>query len=215
MSDRRIRVILADDHAIVLHGLQRLFSQQGEFDVVACCGGGAEAVATLRQHGADVMVLDLRMPGWSGMDVLRAVKREGLPCRTVLLTAVVTHDEVLEALDLGLGGLVLKESTPEALLDCVRRVHRGQQSIDEPSLAGAMDQSRRRSVGAATGAKPLTPRELEIVQLVAQGHRNRSIANQLSISEGTVKIHLHNVYEKLGIDGRLELLLWAREQGVA
>jgi DNA-binding NarL/FixJ family response regulator len=209
-----IRVILADDHAIVLDGLRRLFQQQGDFEVVACCQDGEQALSAVRRGGADIVVLDLRMPGLSGLDVLRAISTEARGCRTVLLTAAVTDADALEALRLGAMGLVLKESSPDALIECVLRVHAGEQWIDRSTMARAFGRVLHQDVVRGEISKKLTPREIEIVLMVSQGRRNRTIAELLSISEGTVKIHLHNVYEKLGLDGRLALALWVQEQGL-
>jgi DNA-binding NarL/FixJ family response regulator len=205
-----IRVVLVDDHPIVLHGLQQLFARQSDFEVVRCCRDGASALDAVRSERPDVLVLDLRMPLQSGLDVLRAIADERLKCRSVLLTAAVRPDEVVEAMKLGAMGLVLKESMPEALVDCVRRVHRGEQWIERDAVARTRPMVDR----AARSSETLTPRELDIVRMVAQGLRNRVIAQRLSISEGTVKVHLHNIYEKLGVDGRLELVLCSQERGI-
>jgi DNA-binding NarL/FixJ family response regulator len=210
-----IRLTLADDHPVVLQGLQRLFETQHDFNVIACCGGGDGALESVRNARPDVLVLDLRMPGRSGLDVLRAMAAEKLPCRTVLLTAAITDDDIVEAVRLGVKGIVMKESPPDTLVDCVRRVARGEQSIEQDTLAKAFGRGRRREAAARDVARTLTPREIELVKMVALGLRNRAIAERLQISEGTVKIHLHNVYEKLGVDGRLELALWVQEQGLS
>jgi DNA-binding NarL/FixJ family response regulator len=210
-----IRLTLADDHPVVLQGLQRLFETQHDFNVIACCGGGDGALESVRNERPDVLVLDLRMPDRSGLDVLRAMAAEKLPCRTVLLTAAMTDDDIVEAVRLGVNGIIMKESPPDALVECVRRVARGEQSIERDTLAKAFGRVLRREAATREVANTLTPREIELVKMVSQGLRNRAIAERLAISEGTVKIHLHNVYEKLGIDGRLELMLWAQEQGVS
>ncbi|MEO8071098.1 MAG: response regulator transcription factor [Acidobacteriota bacterium] len=115
---------------------------------------------------------------------------------------------------LGAQGLVLKESSPDELIDCVRRVHRGEQWIDRGTSVRAFGRVLRQQFAAREMAKALTPREIEIVGLIAQGLRNREIGERLFISEGTVKIHLHNIYEKLGVDGRLELLLYVQDKGL-
>ena len=139
---------------------------------------------------------------------------EHLTCRTVLLTAALKDDEVVQALKLGAMGVVLKESEPGALLECVRRVHRGEQWIDRETLSRAFGRVMMREAASREAGRTLTPRELEIVRMIAQGLRNKAVAERLSISEGTVKIHLHNIYEKLGVDGRLELVLFAQEKGL-
>jgi DNA-binding NarL/FixJ family response regulator len=209
-----IRLVLADDHAIVLHGLKRLFEGHPDFRVVECCVDGEGAIVAARDDTCDVLVLDLRMPGRTGLDVLKTLAAEKRRCRTVLLTAAISDDDVVEAVRLGAWGVVLKESSPETLLECVRRVYRGEQWIDRETMTRAFGHAMQREAAMREASRILTPREIEIVRMIAQGLRNRVIAERLSISEGTVKIHLHNVYEKLGIDGRLELMLYAQEKGL-
>src|SRR5919197_3479694 len=209
-----IRVVLVDDHPIVLQGLQHLFERQSDFEVVSCCHDGAAALDAVRTERPDVVVLDLRMPGASGLDVLREISNERLPCRTVLLTAAITEEQVLEAKKLGAAGLVFKESQPDALVSCVRRVHPGEQWIDRDTVARAIRTVLDREAAAREASLMLTPREIEIVRMVAQGLRNKVIAERLSISEGTVKVHLHNIYDKFGVDGRLELVLCAQQKGL-
>jgi DNA-binding NarL/FixJ family response regulator len=209
-----IRVALADDHPIVLQGLQQLFERHSDFEVVAATTNGDQALDAVRAQRPDVLVLDLRMPGLSGLDVLRAIGSERLKCQTVLLTAAIADEEVMAAVRLGARGLILKESPPEALLDCVRRVHRGEQWLESETVTRAFRKVLDREAATREATSSLTPREIEIVRMVAQGLRNRVIAERLSISEGTVKVHLHNVYEKFGVDGRLELLLSARQKGI-
>jgi DNA-binding NarL/FixJ family response regulator len=208
-----IQLVIVDDHPIVLHGLKRLFESTDGFDVVECCSSGAEALATARSRAFDVMLLDLRMPGQTGLDVLRTITAEKLPGRTVILTAAITDDEVVQAMRLGAQGVVMKESSPETLIECVRRVSRGEQWIDRETMGRAFGRVLQREEAARDVAKVLTPREIEIVRMITQGLRNKAIADRLSISEGTVKIHLHNIYEKLGVDGRLELMLYAQNKG--
>ncbi|MGE3957656.1 MAG: response regulator [Vicinamibacterales bacterium] len=209
-----IRIAIADDHAIVLHGLKRLLDGEEEFDVVACCANANEAIDAARAGGIDVLLLDVRMQGLSGIDVLRTLATERIALSTVLLTATISDADAVEGLRLGARGIVLKESPPETLLECIRRVARGEQWLDNETMSRALDAITRRERQGAESARVLTARELEIVRMIAQGLRNRVIAERLSISEGTVKIHLHNVYEKLGLDGRLELVLHAQKEGL-
>ena len=210
-----IRVALADDHEIVLNGLKRLFESDGDFRVVASCRDGKQALAEARARTCDVLVLDLRIPEFSGMDVLRALAHERSRCRVVLLTATIGDDDWIEAVRLGVHGIVLKEASPETLFDAVRRVHSGRLWLDPDTMSRALKAVARREAGASEATRMLTPRELEIVRMIVQGLRNKAIAERLAISEGTVKLHLHNVYEKLGVDGRLSLMVYAQQHGVA
>ncbi|MEO8522332.1 MAG: response regulator transcription factor [Acidobacteriota bacterium] len=208
-----IRIVLADDHQIVLHGLQQLFDRQEDCEVVGCCRDAAAAIEAVETLTPDVLVLDLRMPQRGGLDVLQALAGRHEQCRRVLLTAAIRDEEVMEAMKLGATGLVLKESAPEALLECVRAVYAGKQWIERDTLARAFRAAVDREAALKSG-DALTPRETEIVKMVSQGLRNKVIAERLSISEGTVKVHLHNTYEKLGVDGRLELVLIAQQRGL-
>src|SRR5437660_905396 len=161
MASATIRLILADDHSIVLDGLRRLFESQPDFDIVSCCADGESALQALRTRPTDVLVLDLRMPGRTGLEVLKAIADERIACRTVLLTAAIKDDEVVEALRLGAMGVVLKESEPSALLECVRRVHAGEQWVDQETVSRALGRVMRREAAGREAGKSLTPRELE------------------------------------------------------
>jgi DNA-binding NarL/FixJ family response regulator len=209
-----VRLILADDHPIVLDGLEQLFRAQKDFTVVARCQDGAETLRAVRQHRPDVLLLDIRMPAPDGLQVIRELRKDSLPTRVVILTAALEEDDVLEAVRLGVQGVVLKEMSPEMLMECVRKVAAGEQWIERRSLTRALDKMLRREAGFRDASAVLTAREIEIVRLAAQGLRNQAIADRLHISEGTVKIHLHNIYEKLGIDGRVALTHYAREKGL-
>jgi DNA-binding NarL/FixJ family response regulator len=209
-----IRVVVADDHPIVLQGLQQLFARQGDIEVVACCTDATEAREAVLSQQPDVLVLDLRMPGQTGLDLLRTLAEDRTSCRSVLLTASIREDEVVDAVKLGAMGIVLKESPPETLVECVRRVHNGDSWIDRQTAARAFQTVVDRQAATDQLTEVLTPREIEIIKMVAQGLRNRVLAERLSISEGTVKVHLHNIYEKLGVDGRLELVLFAQQKGL-
>ena len=168
----------------------------------------------LRERTVDVLLLDLRMPGPGAVQTMRAAIDVQPTCRIVILTAQISSPDVTRLVDAGAMGLVLKESSPEALVDCIRRVHAGDQWIDQGSLAPTTERHAGMGLPRPHPDVPLTPRELEIVQMVSEGLRNREIATRLTISEGTVKIHLHNVYEKIGVDGRMELLLYAQDRGI-
>ena len=205
-----VRLILVDDHPIVLGGLQQLLQRQPDFSIIAACPDAQTAMAAIEREKPDVLVLDLRMPGTNGLQFLQQLADAGRSCRTVLLTAAIEDAEVSEAVRLGVAGLVMKDSTPDSLVECVRRVHGGGQWLDHETVNRAFKASLERETAARDSA--LTPRELEIVRMVAEGLRNRAIAARLSISEGTVKVHLHNIYDKLGVDGRLELTLCAQQK---
>jgi two-component system nitrate/nitrite response regulator NarP len=203
-----IRLIVADDHPLVLRGIEGLFDAS-EFQIVALCVDGDAAMAQIRQAACDVAVLDIHMPGMSGIDILKEVRRQGLPVKIVLLTSTIDDDSLVDVVRESVDGLVLKEAAAEVLVTCVKAVCRGEAWIDREAMGRAL-----RKLSARPPAK-LTEREVEVAQFVAQGLRNKEIAARAKISEGTVKMHLHNIYEKLGVGSRTELALHVRDKGLS
>jgi DNA-binding NarL/FixJ family response regulator len=206
-SQGPMRVIIADDHPIVLAGLESLLQREADIVVVQRCADGVETLRAVAKHEPDVLVLDLRMPRADGVTVLRHMHAQRLPTRTVLLAAVVDDDELVEAIRLGVRGIVLKEMAPQFLVECLRKVYLGGQWFERRAVGDAMDKFVRREAAAREVSALLSRRELEVVRGVTQGLRNRQIAERLGIAEGTVKLHLHTVYTKLGVDGRTALLV--------
>ena len=210
-----IRIVLADDHPIFVQGLVSLLRTEPDFEILAACGDGDQALEALRRHRPDLLILDLRMPGKDGLAVLRAMREEGfVETRTMVLTAVTEGHEVVEAIRLGARGVVLKEMAPRFLVQCIRRVAAGGNWLERHSAGLALDALRKRETGLQETVSLLTARELEIVLMLARGLSNKEIAQQLFITEGTVKFHLHHVYDKLGVNGRLALAIYAREKGL-
>jgi len=208
-------LVLADDHPIILEGLEQLFSRDKEFHVVATCTTGDQAIAAVRKHRPDIVVLDVKMPNGDGLSVLKMIQDEKLPSRVVLLTASMDDNEVLTAMERGVWGMVLKEAAAVSLVDSVRRVSRGERALDQNLIVSALDHALERQSGSRSAPDILSRREAEIVKMVAAGLRNKEIAAKLFIGEGTVKTHLHAIYRKLGVHGRVELTLYARERGIA
>ena len=205
-----ITLVLADDHRIVLAGLQQLLSCEPDFRVLATCTGGAAALAAVSLHRPDILLLDLEMPDKDGLAVLSELRQMETATRAVILTASLCAQEVLKAILLGARGVLLKEMAPDVLVQCIRTVHSGGRWLKGEVVSQALA-----GLGARQAAADLlTPRELEIVPLIARGLRNKEIARELSITEGTVKIHLHNIYQKLELDSRVALTLWAQEKGL-
>jgi two-component system NarL family response regulator/two-component system nitrate/nitrite response regulator NarL len=198
------RVLIADDHPLVLKGLSDLLPAS-EFIVVAACEDGSQAWKAMRELKPEIAVLDLRMPGLSAFEIARSVHREGLSCRMVLLTATVDQAPLRLAVQLGFAGIVTKDRPERVLLDVLRRVRDGEKVIP----AGLAADPR------SAGKLPvLSEREREIAVLAARGHRNRQIGELVSLTEGTVKIHLHKIYRKLGISSRVELVDLAHREGL-
>jgi two-component system nitrate/nitrite response regulator NarL len=194
---------------------QSLIATQPDMRLLARCADGEAALAEVRAQRPDVLVLDLRMPRMDGLTVLRELKKDASQTKVVVLTAAVSNDDVIEAARLGVRGVVLKEMAPKMLVNCIRKVHKGGRWLEHASMGRALDQLVLRQSGERELAKLLTARELDVVRCVAEGLRNKEIARRLDINEGTVKLHLHNAYSKLGVDGRLALSVYLREKGIA
>jgi DNA-binding NarL/FixJ family response regulator len=209
-----INLVLADDHPIVLAGLENMLRRERDCRVVASCVDGIEAMRAISRYTPDVAVLDLRMPRMHGLAVLAQIQKEKLATRTVLLAAVLEDDDLVEAVRLGVRGIVLKEMAPTLVVQCVREVHAGGQWLEKRSVSQAIEKLIRREEATRDMAKILTPRELQIAGAVASGLRNKEIADKLGIAEGTVKIHLHVIYEKLKIDGRMALVLRMKDSAM-
>lgn len=202
-------VVIADDHPLMLEAISGLLGGAG-FEVVARGQDGAQAYAAIMERRPDLTLLDVNMPGRSGIDILRQARAEGWSTRILLLTAGLDPEPIMEALRLRVDGLVLKGAGGEIILRAAQSVLDGAQWIDRE----AMDQVAGLIGQAAEAPTPLTPRETDVVRLVAQGRRNKEIARDLGISEGTVKMHLHNLYEKLSVSSRTELAMLARDRGI-
>ncbi len=209
-----IRLVVADDHPVVLDGLTQVFSFEPDFQVVANARNGDEALEAVRQHHPDVAVLDIRMPGKDGLAVVREMTREKLPTRVVILTAA-GQDDVFEAIRMGVRGVVLKDMAPKLLVHCIREVHAGRRWLENGYATHAVEKLLQREAGTRDVTKSLTPREMQIAQMTAKGMPNKAIAEKLSITEGTAKLHLHHVYEKLRVSGRMALVQYLQGRGLA
>jgi two-component system nitrate/nitrite response regulator NarL len=216
MQDARetIRILLADDHSIVRGALRKLLDGEPGFHVVGEASDGAEAVRLARQLKPDILLLDLAMPQYSGLQALRDLAAPGRPVRVVVLAAAIDKPQILELLQLGAQALVLKDSATEDLIQSIRSVMAGRYWIGNESIAGLVEairdlQSPARETKPRKEEFGLTPRELQIVEMITAAHQNRDIAKRLSISEDTVKSHVTHIFNKLGVSNRLELALFA------
>jgi DNA-binding NarL/FixJ family response regulator len=209
-----IRIVIADDHPVVRRGLSQFFADEDEMEIVAECADGQTTLAAVAKHSPDVLIVDLRMPVMSGLDVLRKLKESTRPVPTVLLAGNISDDEVMQAMRLGVKGVVLKEMAPSLLVQCVRKVASGGVWLEKEAVSRAMEKMLQSEQARAKAKEVLTPREIEIVQMVARGLANREVGEKLFISEGTVKTHLHTIYEKLGLRGRVQLANYAQENGL-
>ena len=202
-----MRLFLADDHPMIRNALEMLL-RGTDFEIVGMAGTGQAALAEVEKLQPDILLLDLQMPGGSGMEVLRTLHSAKSAPRIVLLTAAVDDHSLLEAKALKVQGIVLKNSDPAFLLDCLENVRAGRTWFD-PELA-----HRARQLAATKGSRlrpSLAPRERQLVGFVRKGLRNREIAAELGVTEGTVKVYLHAIFEKLGVGNRTELAIRADE----
>ena len=205
-----VRIGLADDHPIFREGLRRLLEAERDFTVVGEAGDGEEAAAMVHRTRPDLLLLDLAMPRATGLDTLRALSTGDHSVRTILLAARITKPEIVTALQLGAVGVLLKSAATPLLFKCIRTVLAGQYRIDRESVADLV--STLRDAMRPAEALPragLTRRELDIVREVTEGATNKDIALRFDLSEQTVKNHLSNIFDKLGVSTRLELALYA------
>jgi len=209
-SKQAIRILVADDHAIFRDGLRKLLEGAEDVQIVGEASNGVECTKMLAKLKPDILLLDLRMPEKDGLGVLEEVNFDTTQTRVIVLTAAEDDRDVVRAMRLGARGVVLKQSASDLLLKSIRKVSEGEIWLDNRMTAEVIDAFKKSSESGQRREKPLlSDREKEIVQLVAQGFRNREIGEKLFISEQTVKNHLHNIFDKLGVSDRLELALYA------
>lgn len=204
------RVALASAHPLVLFGLERLLAGEPDFRVVARCSDGVETLAAVRRSRPEVLVLDAHLPHKDGLTVLRDLRRARSPIRVVLLADALEEEDVVEAFRLGVNGMLLKEMALPLVVQCVRKVLAGETWIEKRAFSRALIALLRREAGERHVAGLLTPRELEIARLAAQGLRIDDMARRLGVKPGTAKTHLHRIYGKLKVDNRVALALSAQ-----
>ncbi|NOR82875.1 MAG: response regulator [Ardenticatenales bacterium] len=211
---RPIRVILADDHAVVRKGIREFLEEEGDITILAEAGDGNSALSLIQDHAPDVAVLDIQMPGPSGIEVTRALRAAGSLVAILILTAYDDDPYIMAGIQAGANGYVLKSASPDEIIRAVRAVHEGQSAVD-PSVAAKLMAyvAAQRSVPPTLTAEPLTDRELEVLALVAKGLTNRAIGHQLGISDRTVQGHLANIYGKMGASSRTEAVMAAVKLG--
>jgi DNA-binding NarL/FixJ family response regulator len=204
-----IRIVLAEDNALVREGLQRLLGTVEDLEVVAAAVDGAEAVSLTEAHGPDVVLMDLEMPKVNGIQATRAILQGGSSARIVVLTSFSDQEQILDALDAGAVGYLLKDAPPEELMRGIRAAARGEAPLD-PKAASAVLSARARS----RPAQELSDRQLMVLALVAEGKQNKHIARELEISEKTVKAHLTTIFQILGVTDRTQAALWAQRHHI-
>ena len=209
-----IRILIADDHPIFRDGLRRLLESESGFRVVGEASDGNEAIAMARQLHPDILLLDLAMPRVPGLEALRSLSRNGdQAVRTVLLTAAIEPPQMVEALQLGAKGIVLKESATQVLLQAIRAVLDGSYWVGREAVRDLKELVLDRMPKDSSPAQKygLTKREYQMVEAIVEGYSNKEIAERFQVREDTVKHHLTSIFSKLGVSTRLELALFAIE----
>jgi DNA-binding NarL/FixJ family response regulator len=201
---KKIRILVADDHMVMRMGLVTAASDQPDMEVVADVESGEEAIAAYRTHRPDVVIVDLRMSGLSGLETIRALRTEFPGAKIVVFSNYARGEEVYQAMKMGAAGFVMKDMKLEKLLDAIRRVDAGEKYIP-PELAVRMSERV---------FTQLSEREKEVLTLVAKGRSNKEIGTALGVTEGTVKIHVTNLMAKLGVTARTEAVVVAVQQGI-
>ena len=201
----KMRVLIADDHPMVLAGLASIINLQPDMTVIAEAANGREAVELWRKHSPDVTLVDLRMPQLDGVGVLSEIRRQDASARIVVLTTYDTDIEIYRAVKAGAKGYLLKDARREELLDCIRRVHAGETCIPQALV---------QKLAMGISSENLTGRELEVLSLLARGRSNKEIGADLFISEFTVKGHLRNIFAKLRVASRTEAIAAASRMGL-
>lgn len=215
----RLRILIADDHAMFREGLRLLLEAESDLSVVGDASSGAEAIALTRKLSPDILLLDVAMPGQSGLDVVRQLHEDGTSTRILLLTAALARAEIPRALKFGVRGVVEKEAAIALLLKAIRAVQAGEYWVGREVIGDLVDAIGRPAAPSSRVAEKspfgLTTRERELVVLVAAGCSNKVIAQKCSLSEDTVKHHLSSIYDKTGVSTRLELALFALQNNLA
>jgi NarL family two-component system response regulator LiaR len=209
----KIKVLIVDDHQVVRQGLRTFLELQEDVVVTGEAGDGLEAVEMVRQHKPDVVLMDLVMPRLDGISAMRQVVALGLSTRVIALTSFTEDDQVFPAIQAGASGYLLKDVSPDDLVEAIRAAHRGEATL-HPNITRKLMEKVARPGKSEAQVEDLTERELDVVRLVAQGLSNQAIARDLVISEKTVKSHISNILGKLHLDDRTQLAIYAIKKGL-
>ncbi|NYT24701.1 response regulator transcription factor [Alcaligenaceae bacterium] len=212
-----IRILLIDDHTLFRSGVRLLLKRQSDFEVVAEAADGIEGLKRARELRPDAILLDLNMPGLSGLEVLQILSQDLPDCAVIVLTVSEEGDELAQALRSGARGYLVKNIDADALVAGIRRAVEGEPVIDQGMTAKLVEQFRNPAPaagGADAQRSKLTAREMQVTQLLARGASNKAIARELDVSESTVKIHVQNVLKKLNLNSRVQIAVYVVEHGL-
>jgi len=202
---RPIRILIVDDHPVVVAGLSSMLGTQAGIEVVGSASGGEEALEMLRSNPVDLLLLDLRMPGLSGMDTLRELKRTKINTRVIILTSFETDEDIYRAMQAGAEGYLLKDAPQSAMIEAIRTVHAGKRYLPRHVATRLAERMMRSN---------LTARELEVLSMLARGLTNKEIGGALNISGNTVRNHVNSIIEKLDVSDRTEAATTAIQRGI-
>lgn len=212
--EQPIALVLADPHPVMLDGLRKDLQEWPEFQIHACAKDGESALSAIHEHKPDYIVLDLPLAKRSGLALIQELQLQKFKTQPILFTGAPIGD-VMRAIDLGVRGLVSKNKPKQVLARCIHALHNGQAWLDrdltEETMALLLTQQKKK----ARESPVLTPREVDVARMVTEGWPNKKIATKLSISEGTAKLHLHHIYQKLNCPGRMALMLYMQNNGMA
>jgi two-component system nitrate/nitrite response regulator NarL len=206
---RPVSLVIADDHPVVLQGLIALLGEHRDFRLFGSYSNGAECIKAIRKLLPDQALLDINMPSPNGLEILRVVTAERLSTRIIFLAASPSDREIMAAVEGGAFGIMLKAYAPDTLIDCLRAVAEGHRWLPAQLVDGALERARQVRAQFARVDNALTQREREVMLLVADGLSNKGVGRRLSLSEGTVKVHLHSIYQKVAVDNRTTLAKFA------
>ena len=212
MNPSPIRLVLADPHPVVLDGLSADLQHAPDLQVLACVSDGDAAWQAVERLQPDILVLDLALPRRHGLELIESMATHGLRTRPVVFTDEPVS-EVMRALDLGVQGLVAKHRPSQALVHCIHQVLAGEPCLDQDLTMKTVSMLIDRQKNRLQTSQKLTPREVDVARMVTEGWPNKKIASKLSISEGTAKLHLHHIYQKLNCPGRMALMLYMQQHG--
>ena len=205
-----IRIVIADDHSIVREGLRMILSSEPGFEVLATAADGEEALQIATKQHPDILLLDVDMPRMTGLETLKNLSENDSQVKTIVLTASIENKQIVEALQLGARGVIRKETPARVLLKCIHSVFEGQYWLGQTAFSDLVRGLQSLALSTPENAKfGLTAKELKVIGAVLEGDTNKAIAERLTISEQTVKNHLTNIFNKLGVSNRLELALFA------
>lgn len=212
--DEKIRLLIADDHAIVREGLRALIATEPGLELVAEASDGVEAVSKVHALKPDVVLLDMMMPRKDGLGAIEEIMKDQPNARILVLTSFAEDDKVFPAIKAGALGYLLKDSSPQELLQAIRNVHQGEASL-HPTIARKLMRELNQPPSLPPTTDPLTEREVEVLRLVAQGLSNDDIAEKLVVSERTVRTHVSHILDKLHLANRTQMALYAVREGIA